>query len=74
MELYSFYMTNDPHFFLVITAFTGILSCITTAWWGAVSLTNHDIQLDELTKAITVFRSTWPDKRHGNICHGPNSY
>ena len=61
-------------FILVITASMGILSCITTVWWGAVSLTNHDIQLDELTIAITVFRSTWPDKRHGIICHRDTSY
>ena len=34
-----FYMTDDPHFMLVILASMGILSCITTGWWGAVSLT-----------------------------------
>ena len=32
-------MMTDPLFVLVITASMGILSCITTGWWGAVSLT-----------------------------------
>lgn len=35
----SFRCMTDPHFILVITMSMGILSCITTGWWGAVSLT-----------------------------------
>ena len=38
MRLGLSFMT-DPHFILVITVSMGVLSCITTGWWGAVSLT-----------------------------------
>ena len=67
-----FFLTTDPHFILVITVSMGILSCITTAWWGALSLTIFS-QTNWL-RAITVFRSTRPDKRHGNIYHRSTSY
>ena len=43
MWMMRFFLMTDLRLILVITASMGILSCITTVWWGAVSLTNHDI-------------------------------
>ena len=69
---FSFKLMTDSLFILVITMSMGILSCITTGWWGAVSLTIFS-QTNWL-RLITVFRPTWPDKRHGNFCPWATSY
>ena len=74
MTRLSLKLMTDSLFILVITMSMGILSCITTGWWGAVSLTIFGQTNWLRLIMITVFWPTWSDKRHGNFYHRATSY
>lgn len=58
----------------VITTLTGLLSCITTSWWGAVRLPPKPpiFHLTFYMFIFTVLRSTWPHAGYRHLRRWPS--